>query len=357
MRLTPLLVALSFAFTPALALAQSEPSAAEIAVARKLFAEATELEGAKQWAEAEAKLREAVKIKETPGLRYHLGHCLEQQQKLVAALVEYDRAQELLDSGTKAPDVAELVGPAREGVKKRVSSVSLKLPEGVESVEVRIDGVVMKAAVIDKAIPVDPGERVVSVSAPGRQAFRRELSLGEAEAREIEVDLPPLGNTKGGYTPAAGDVPTDEGVSASTSGMSTRTWVLIAEGAFTAIAIGGGIFFTLDKGHAEDQIAAAQSEIDAKAKQAGTSPASACPDSGNALGTKKDCAQLVDFTDQRDRSKTLATVSFIGAGVGAAALVTTFLVWKPSDAKREARVLPRFGVGARGAFVGVSGSF
>jgi hypothetical protein len=345
---------------PVVAFAQGEPSAAEIAVARKLFGEASELEGKKEWAEAEGKLREALTIKETPGLRYHLGYCLEQQSKLVAALVEYDRAAEMLERGTKAPDVAELVGPARDGVKKRVSSVTLKMPKDLESAEVRIDGVVIKAALIDKAIPIDPGQRVVTVSSPGRQAFRRELDLGEAEAREIEVDLPRLGNTKGGYTPAgdASAEPSDAGGSVSSSGIPARTWVLIGEGALTAFAIGSGIFFTIDKGKAQDEIDEAQAFID---EQSGGSP-SACTTS-TADGVPEACEDLATITDQRDRSKTLAVVSFVGAGVGAAAIVTTLLVWKPKPSAAESgklirpRIQPRVVVGPRAAFVGVGGSF
>lgn len=344
---------------PQLALAQ-EPTAAEIAVARKLFGEATELEGKKEWAEAEGKLREALKIKETPGLRYHLGYCLEQQSKLVAALVEYDRAAEMIDRGTKAPDVAELVGPARDGVKKRVSTVSLKMPKDLESAEVRIDGVVIKAALMDKAIPVDPGKRVVAVTSPGRQAFRRELEVGEAEAREIEVDLPRLGNTKGGYTPEAGggDQPSDAGTSVSSSGIPTRTWVLIGEGAFTLLSIGSAIFFTSDKNHADGEIELAQEYID---KNSGGA--------SNACNTSTDdevlkaCGQLSELTDQRDRSKTFATLSFVGAGVGVAALVTTFLVWKPQSSERQAgrlhgpRILPQVQARPGAAFIGVAGAF
>ncbi len=55
--------------------AHAEPSAADIASARRLFSEATELRRAGQWSDAAAKLREAIAIKETPGLRFHLAHC------------------------------------------------------------------------------------------------------------------------------------------------------------------------------------------------------------------------------------------------------------------------------------------
>jgi hypothetical protein len=146
----------------------------------------------------------------------------------------------------------------------------------------------------------------------------------------------------------------------SSDGISTRTWVLIGEGAFTALAIGSGIFFLNDKSHAEEQIDLAQKHIDENA----ANPGSACSNpQAEPEGVQDACGQLTTLTDQRDRSKTLATVSFIGAGVGAVALVSTFLLWKPASSGSETgklvrpRITPRVKVGAGSAFVGIGGAF
>src|SRR5687767_14734210 len=85
--------------------AAAEPSPSEISVARRLFDEGRAAADAARWAEAAGKFRRALAIKDTPGIRFHLARCEEEQGAFVEALIEYDRARELIDAGTKAPDV------------------------------------------------------------------------------------------------------------------------------------------------------------------------------------------------------------------------------------------------------------
>src|SRR5688572_26156008 len=66
--------------------ARAEPSATELSVARKLFQEASELESRDDFEGARKKLRAALEIKDTPGLRFHLGYCAEQLGEFVTAL-------------------------------------------------------------------------------------------------------------------------------------------------------------------------------------------------------------------------------------------------------------------------------
>src|SRR3954468_19292207 len=99
----------------------AEPTPTEIAVARRLFEEATELEGRSEWTEARAKLTEAVGVKETPGLRFHLGYCAEQLGEFVAALLQYDRAVDLIRAGATAPDVARQLEPAKARVEGKIA--------------------------------------------------------------------------------------------------------------------------------------------------------------------------------------------------------------------------------------------
>lgn len=337
--------------------ALAEPTAAEVAVARKAFADATELEKDKRWAEAEAKLREAIAIKETPGLRYHLGFCLENQHKLVEALVEYDRAEEMLRLGAKAPDVSELLGPAREGVKKRVAGIKLELPAKVDGVVIELDGVPVKAALIGKVVPQNPGKLVITARAPGRQPYRREIELDEGESRELTIDLPEK-TAAAGPAAAAEPAPGESAAGGSTSASldsakpsSTRTIVLIGEAAFTAVALGAGIFFTIQKGKSQDEIDAADAEL-TKASGSGN----VCAKASLSDQEQDYCGQLESLTDQRNQQANLALAGFIGAGVGAAATVATFLLWKPAPKNQAAlRVTPVASPRALG--LGVVGRF
>lgn len=351
-----------------------EPSAAQLSVARKAFAAATELEKEKKWAEAEAKLREALGIKETPGLRYHLGFCLENQQKLVEALVEYDRAEEMLQQGVKAPDVSELLAPAREGVKKRVASVTPKLPAKVEGVVIEVDGRPVKAALLGKPLPQNPGRRVFTASAPGRQPFRKELELAEGESRELVIDLPPKGGEAAAAAGAGAAAPVaagsgsgkPAGPDSASSGDSSatfdssnakpgsaRTAVLIGEAAFTVVALGAGIFFAIKADKSQGEVDDANAEL----KKLGYAGKDACLGDSLTKAAEETCAQLPTLTDQRNRDVNLTRAGFIGAGVGAVATVATFFLWKPASSKTgtRVRVTP---VATRDAYgLGLSGRF
>lgn len=322
--------------------ALAEPTAAEVAVARKAFADATELEKDKKWAEAESKLREAIAIKETPGLRYHLGFCLENQHKLVEALVEYDRAEEMLRLGAKAPDVSELLGPAREGVKKRVAGIKLELPAKVDGVVIELDGVPVKAALIGKVVPQNPGKLVITARAPGRQPYRREIELDEGESRELTIDLPEK-TAAAGPAAAAEPAPGESAAGGSTSASldsakpsSTRTIVLIGEAAFTVLALGAGVFLQLKADKSQGEVDEANAELDKFGYRNNNRVCLDLP-----TNSENACGRLPGLTEQRDRDVNLSRASFIGAGVGAVATVATFFLWKPPDVQqgRSARQL------------------
>lgn len=92
----------------------------EIAVARRLFAEAVELEEAADWLAAEARLREILRIKATPGVYYHLAFCMEKQESLVEASVNYSRARELIASGVLADEVERLLDGREASLRERI---------------------------------------------------------------------------------------------------------------------------------------------------------------------------------------------------------------------------------------------
>ncbi|MDF3065597.1 MAG: hypothetical protein K0R38_1198 [Polyangiaceae bacterium] len=124
----PLVLGLFLAASPRVATAAPEPTPSEISVARRLFEEGKAAEDAGRYRDAADRFRKAIAIKDTPGMRFHLARCEEEQGALVEALVEYDRAREMLDSGFKAPDVERLLPEARQRVQDKVASVTLRLP-------------------------------------------------------------------------------------------------------------------------------------------------------------------------------------------------------------------------------------
>src|SRR5262245_16341114 len=94
--------------------ARAEPTQAQIAVARQHFDRATVAENEGRWRDAMDHLNKAIAIKETAGLRYHLGFAKENLGMLVDAMVEYQRASGLIHSGMTSEEVERFVVPKLE---------------------------------------------------------------------------------------------------------------------------------------------------------------------------------------------------------------------------------------------------
>jgi hypothetical protein len=332
-------VALAAGLSSARAVA-AEPTAAEIAVARRLFQEATELKEQKKWQQAAERFREAIKIKETPGLRFHLADTEEQLGHLVEAQVEYDRAGELIRLGAKAPDVESLLGPARESLRERIPTVTVRVPAGVTDAVLEVDRAKVSAALIGQPIPLNPGAHSIQVGASGRRPFALELALKEGDDRVVEADLPPQG-AQGATTPAPEPASqrfkVDTGPdTADSAGFGAREAVLITEGVLTVAAAGLGVFFYLEKSDAEDRITDAGSALDSLAQMEGVPEDSTCTAPQTSALAAADCRALAEAYDDRDSAGTLSTIAFVGAGVGAVAFVTTWLLWDDRPGRSQA---------------------
>jgi hypothetical protein len=344
--------------------ASGEPTAGEIAVARQLFAEATAFEHAQRWREAEAKLREAIAIKETPGLRFHLALCQEKQGMLVEALVDYDRAGELIRKGTRAPDVASLLGPARAALEQRVARLAISV-SGAEAPVVELDGTRLAPTVVGRAMPVNPGAHTIVVSAPGRTTFSQQVTLTEGEQRSLAATLHPTGAAA---APAAGTAPAARTAPAAAappgpraarpvangarvpepprerrpsvappSTDSLRVPVILALGGASLVALGVGVGFTIARDNDEEDAADLQIELD-RQQQSCASP---------SAGSAALCQALDESIADLHAHETAAIAGYAVAGAGAAATLATALLW-PAPARKQSG--PR---AARGPWIGV----
>jgi hypothetical protein len=315
----------------------AEPTPSEISVARRLFEEGKAGEDAGRWRDAAVKFRQAAAIKDTPGIRFHLARCEEEQGAFVEALVEYDRARELIDGGVKAPDVERLLVEARERVRGKVALVTLRLPEGVANASVSVDGKAVSASVLGVPLPLNPGKHRLQAAAPGRTAYDQPVQLATGEAREIAIELPSAAVSPTVPPPRPGRSLRADSSSAHT-GVSTRTIVLVGEASLFAAALGTGIVFSVARGgSAEDRFERAnQNVID---EVGGADPSgNACSPPDPALG----CADLERARHERDQARSqagsVALAGFIAAGVSAAAFGVTWWLWPNRSAPAEANV-------------------
>jgi hypothetical protein len=302
-----------------------EPTSTELAVARRLFKEANELYNAERWDEAARKLRQAIAIKDTPGLRYHLAHCEQNMGLLVEAMLNYDRARELIAAGSEARDVAAMLPEAQRALARRVPSMVIVSPSGVKDVKASIDGQTVASSVLGRPAPVNPGRHRVRAWAPGYLDYDAEVSINEGERRVVSLRFTKEPSPKAERPEKAPARPSPR----SSPGLSTRTYVLVGEVAVTTAALAVGVTFAIAGSHADDRVARANDRVDRVASQSGVPP-----DCGMATGdVLESCHDLSDAVDDRNRYELLSTAGFVGAGVGALATLATYLFWPDRPAE------------------------
>jgi hypothetical protein len=323
----------------------ADPLATELALARRLFSDARTAEDAKDWPTAVARLRDAISIVETPGLRFHLAYCEEQQKLLVEALVDYERAEDLPSGHNE--EFRSQIPSRRASLLKRIPTIALLLGRDPAGANLVIDGHPLPSASFGKPIPLNPGKHVFEVSAPGFAPFKTELSLDEADALVTNVVMIPTQKV-GSLATSAGARPAmarpADAHRITSPGVQPRTYVLIGEAAVLAGALAVAIVFTLEAAAEDETASRARASLpgaDASQKNSACMMSPTAPDACARVGAAVNAAQ----TD-----RLIARVGFVGAGVGVAALAGTFLLWPSSH--RQAAATPWIAVSASGLSLG-----
>jgi hypothetical protein len=309
-----------------------EASPSELSVARRLFDEGKAAEDAGEFGPAAQKFRRAASIKDTPGIRFHLARCEEGQGAFVEALVEYDRARELLDSGVKAPDVEQLLAAARERAMSQVALLTLNVPSDVEGASVELDGKPLSPSVLGVALPVNPGKHRVLATAAGRSDHAYDVELQSGEGVKIDIELPIVSKTS---VPAAASLPRsapDAPRPSRAESSNVRTAVLVSEGTLAAVGITTGIIFTVLRSAASDRYETATQAV--LAEVGGSDP-----DGVACAGTRPPaaCSDLRAAEQDRARDASIAVAGFVTAGASAAAFGLTYWLWPESSGALGAR--------------------
>jgi len=327
--------------------ARSEPSSAEISEAKHAFESALAAEAEQRWADAGLKLREAIAVKDTPGLRFHLAHCEAELGHLVAASLEYERAEELLRRGVKAPDVQKLLGPARSELLQRLPRLTLELPSDVQVPLISVDRRAYPASELVLGIPLDPGPHELRVQAAGRRPFERALTLKAGDRLVLPVVMAIAAPPGGPSDPAITESPAQASATRVTPRpehrSSAKLYLMIGESVFTAAGLGMGIGYAVAQGAATERVDSAQARINAGAA---SNPAACSMPTGELAVA---CSDLTTALADHDRAATLSQVGFVTAGVGAVALLTTWLLYpSPRVGGAGFSVTPIAGLGRLG---------
>lgn len=172
---------------PAAAQPKRDPAAADeafrAAVAAKLAGDAKT---------ACAKFEASMQLDPSPSTLLNVAECLEQEGKLARAWSETQRARVL---NTETPgeqrrrELDVYASTTLERLRAKLAWIQIVVKNPPAGLEVDKDGVALPAAVLDQAIPADPGGSKVTAKAPGYRPFVATLVLSEGKTTEVTLVL------------------------------------------------------------------------------------------------------------------------------------------------------------------------
>jgi len=167
----------------------TELSAADQAIALALFSEGKELAAQHDLARACAKFEAADRLTHWLGVELNLADCYDRLGRTASAWIVFLKAADHADGDhdPRGPYARERARSLEPLLARVALSTTAALHPGLE---IRIDHVALAGSALGIALPLDPGEHVIEVTAPGHTAWTHHLSL--APGTTIAVALPAL---------------------------------------------------------------------------------------------------------------------------------------------------------------------
>jgi hypothetical protein len=167
-------------------LATTSARADDGAAAAALFKEGREALKRGDYAVACARLGESLRLDPAAaGTALNLAECEEHTGKLASAWQHFTLAAEKLAPGD---DRKPLIKARLTALEPRLPRLSIRLAPGAPAgAKVVHNAVELGAGSLETPLPVDPGDHVVEVTAPGRMPQRFTLSIAAGETRQIDV--------------------------------------------------------------------------------------------------------------------------------------------------------------------------
>ncbi|MGC4090115.1 MAG: hypothetical protein QM756_19975 [Polyangiaceae bacterium] len=343
---SPRWLALSLAVLCSTSLGYAE-SDAELEKAKALFEDARKLMADGKYESACGLLEQSLELARGIGTRFNLADCEERRE-------HYVRAQQLfLEVAVQAREAGQ--GDREKVARDRAAAIDeklsrLKFETEAPLVEIEIDGRKLSEEELKVPVGIEPGKHHVSVSAAGKQRWAKDIDVPKA-GLFIIVNVPSLGASgavASGAEPDKADAESTEASEPPPSAEHEPTEPAepaadpnSGRGARRAAYIVGGIGVGAALAGAGFGLQYMSSNHDAKA---------ICPSSTSC--SQEDIAQHAKLIDD---ARTSRTWSYVGVGVGVAALSTAAILYFTSG---PARVSATTGVNVDGSWnVSLRGRF
>jgi hypothetical protein len=299
------------------------------AIAEQLFLEGQRLLQEGKTHEACERLAMSERLDPAIGALLNLALCHEREGKTATAWSEYrDAAVQAANAGQ--PERERFAREHATALEREIAKVRIALAAAPEGTEIKLDGALLPAGLLNTDMPIDPGEHALEITAPGKKPWRASLRIARGapltridaaleDAPRLDAAAAPLPEAPS--APVAITSPSRPEAPASPPA-SRRTAGLVVAGIGVA-GIGVGIALLVRSALFDDKSA----EEAAKARQ------STPPDA------RFKAASLSDH----DAAVTNQTAGLIAGGVGLAAAGAGLYFLLTRDTSKTALVVPAVG--------------
>lgn len=172
--------------------AQGAASQADKTAAEALFQEGKRLMNEGKFAEGCPKLAESNRIDPGAGTLTALALCHRGEGKIATAWSEFKEVISLARKDGRK-DREEVATKNAEELEPKLSRLKIQLDPGAEQqgLTVKIDDTVVSKAAFGSSLPVDPGPRKITASAPLKKTFETVVNVG-AERDDKSIQIHPL---------------------------------------------------------------------------------------------------------------------------------------------------------------------
>ncbi len=320
------------AITTTLLLVHAAPARAQSAEAEVLFRDGRALIKQGKLAQGCAKIEASERLESSVGTLLNLGDCREKQGKLATAWAAFKKAEATAKNSNdkrfeEARRRAQVVEPL-------MPALTLDIPTIPDGLIVKRNGEAVDVALLNTAVPVDPGTYVITAEAPGYHAWRSDIVVQYKAKRRLAI--PPL-TRSARVAPLRPQLPVAEEAAPAPSTVevqtSTSTWtpwrkLSIGLAIVGVGAAGTGFYFGM------------------RARDLEQRSDERCP-----LTICADPVALEDNAAARENARR-ANILYIAGGVAVVSSVALWFIGGPSE---STVVRPTFGAGQAG--VSLAGRF
>ncbi|MEO8183214.1 MAG: hypothetical protein ABI895_30650 [Deltaproteobacteria bacterium] len=310
-------LSLSFALWGRPAAAQSDSAAA-----RALFSEGRQLMGAEKYAEACPKFEESLRLDPGMGTQFNLAHCWDKLGRSASAWALFLDVAAAARAGNQ-PQREAAAKERAAALEPKLTRLRVVVPEPAPDAKIFRDDQEVGRAAWGTAMPVDPGDHVIRVTAAGKKEWTQDVKVPPT-SRTFSVTVPTLEDQPVAKEAAA--APQKQDVARDTAPLRDRgsggggaNVPALVIGGIGIAALATGTVFAL-QGYSDNQEALKLCRVGAEKKD--------CPNSSESERHEK-------LVDDAKREQLIGLVTL---GVGGAAVVTATIILLTSggDSREQA---------------------